>query len=324
MTAHRPAPVRIDSARSTLVGPRTSVVARHDLGPCGPTDVVLRTLLCGVCASDLPEWNHPDPAQLPVAMGHEPVATVADVGAEVRGLAEGDLVTGRLEPGFAEFLVAPAVDVVKVPDGLSPDQAVGEPLGCVVEGLRQATVDVGDRVAVVGAGYMGLILVQLLRWTPVAEIVVYDPRPDARESATRNGADRAHDPGEYDAPASARSGFDAVFEVSGSQPGLDLSTKLLRQGGTLTILGFHQSGPREVDLRTWNWKAVRVLNAHIRDGGRMADNIRRGLDVAASGRLDLGRLITHRFALNQLDGAFEALETKPAGFVKAVIDFRRP
>jgi threonine dehydrogenase-like Zn-dependent dehydrogenase len=110
-----------------------------------------------------------------------------------------------------------------------------------------------------------------------------------------------------------------VFEVSGTQAGLDLAGGLVRQHGTVSIVGYHQGGPRTVDMETWNFKAIDVVNAHVRrDADRMA-SMRIGLDLIGAGRLDLGWMVTHRYGLDELDRAFGDLETKPAGFVKGVV-----
>lgn len=87
----------------------------------------------------------------------------------------------------------------------------------------------------------------------------------------------------------------------------------------LSIVGFHQGGRRSVDLETWNWKSIDVVNAHVRRRDLLNDAIRRGLELVRSGRIRPGRLVTHRFRLEDLDGAFEAVASKPPGFIKAVI-----
>ncbi|WP_162605554.1 hypothetical protein [Jiangella ureilytica] len=145
-------------------------------------------------------------------------------------------------------------------------------------------------------------------------MVAIDPRPDAREQALIHGADAAAAPGEVDTAGD----FDVVVEASGTAPGLDLATTLVRPHGVLSIMGYHQE-PRTVDLRTWNWKAIDVVNAHVRDRDRLRESVRRGLDLVAAGRIDIGALVTHRFALDEVDAAFEALVAKEPGFVKAAI-----
>jgi threonine dehydrogenase-like Zn-dependent dehydrogenase len=307
---------------SAVIGSRRSALSSRPTPDCEARQVLIRVIVNGVCASDLAEWQSDPPAD-PLLLGHEPVGEVVAVGPGVDTCDIGDLVTGRIDPSFSDFALADQTDVVKVPPGLTPDAALGEPLGCIVEALRRTPLEVGDRIAVVGAGFMGLCLLQLLRHTPSSVIAAIDPRTDARAHALRHGADTAADPAALSAldpsPPGAEPGFDVVFEASGSQPGLDLATELVRPQGTLSIIGYHQ-GLRTVDMHAWNWKALDVVNAHVRDRARLRDSIKRGLELAAAGRIDLASLITHRYALSEVDTAFTALIEKPSGFIKAVID----
>ncbi|GAA3837901.1 zinc-binding dehydrogenase [Streptomyces phyllanthi] len=311
--------------RSRLVGSRRSALVTAPVPVCGHGQVLIRVRRVGVCASELPLWRE-GPGSGPVFMGHEPVGQVIAVGPDVTDCAVGDTVTGRIEHSFAQCAVADAVDVVVVPPDVPAHSALGEPFGCVVEGLRRTTVAVGDRVAVIGAGFIGLCLLQLLRHGGTARLLAVDPRTDARRHAVRNGADRALAPGQAHSLAARDSaapgdahGFDVVFEASGTQAGLDLATELVRQHGTLSILGYHQQ-TRSVDMRSWNLKAIDVVNAHVRDPLRLRESTRRGLDLMASGRVDPAALITHRYSLADIDQAFTDLAGKPEGFIKAVVE----
>ena len=105
-------------------------------------------------------------------------------------------------------------------------------------------------------------------------------------------------------------------------PGAELEAALrwlVREHGLLSILGYHQGGTREVDVQAWNWKAIDVVNAHVRRRDLLNDAIRRGLELTRLGRIRPGALVTHRFGLEGVGEAFEALAAKPAGFIKAVV-----
>ena len=307
----------VQATRSVVTAPATSQLRDVDVPTPARDQVVLQVLLNGLCASDLPAWSSGPGAGAPVVLGHEPVGRVVEVGPGVDTVRVGDLVTGRVAESFAELVVAAAADLVVVPPGVPLEAAIGEPLGCVVEALRRTRPDVGDRVAVVGLGFMGLCLLQLLARSGAAEIVALDPRPDATDTALRHGASSSHHPGDLDDPR-RHDAFDVVFEVTGAQAGLDLATRLVRPHGRLGIVGYHQ-GPRTVDVQAWNWKAIDVVNGHVRDQQRLTDSIRRGLAMVAAGRIDYGALITHRYRLEQIDQAYADLRDKPEGFIKAVV-----
>jgi L-iditol 2-dehydrogenase len=284
----------------------------------GPNELLVQVILNGVCASDLPTWAHGPHGYGATTLGHEPVGRVVAVGPGVDTPAVGDIVTGRLPHSFADLIVARAADAVIVPGNLALGAAVGEPLGCIVEALRRSRVDVGDRVAVIGLGFMGLCLLQLLNASAVGDVTAIDTREESRKQALANGAAAAYEPMEALAAPGMADSFDVVFEVTGVQAGLDVATQLTGAHGTLTIVGYHQ-GSRQIDMQAWNWKALDVVNGHVRDERRLADSTRRGLDVVASGQVDYASLFTHRYALDQIDDAFEDLRKKPAGFIKAVI-----
>jgi threonine dehydrogenase-like Zn-dependent dehydrogenase len=298
---------------SVLVGPRRSEVRSEVMPECGAGQVLIRVLVNGVCASDLPDWQA-GPSVGVLRLGHEPVGEVVAVGIGVESCAVGDIVTGRVDHSFCEFALADEPDLVPVPAGLHPEAVLGEPLGCVVEAVRRSRLDVGDRVAVIGTGYMGLCLLQLLRRGWLYEVVAIDPRDDARDHALEHGADRAVDPDE----AGQAGEFDVVFEASGSAAGLNIATGLVREHGTLSLVGYHQ-GQRTVDMASWNVKAIDVVNAHVRDRARLCNSVRRGLHLVAAGHIDIRSLITHRFVLSDVDDAYAALTNKPDGYVKAII-----
>jgi threonine dehydrogenase-like Zn-dependent dehydrogenase len=301
-----------------LVSPGHFDVVRRSLEHPTLGQVAVRILSCGVCASELHAVQD-TLESYPAFIGHEPVGVVESVGAGVEGLTEGMRVTGGFGPAFAERVIADSRHVVAVPDGVATNAAIGEPLGCVVEGKRRTRVVAGDRVAIAGVGYMGLMMLQLVVMSGAAETVVIDPRSDARDAALAFGATEALAP-EGVVVDEADGEFDVVIEASGTQAGLDLATGLVRQHGILSILGYHQGPPRSVDVQQWNWKAIDVVNAHVRRRDLLNEAIRRGLELIRLGRLQHASLVTHRFGLEGVGDAFQALATKPEGFIKAVVD----
>jgi threonine dehydrogenase-like Zn-dependent dehydrogenase len=306
----------MDTTEYELTGPGTGTLTAGEVAEPGPGELVLEVVHNGVCASDLAGWAA-GPDGSTVHFGHEPIGTVAACGPGV-AIPEGTWVTGRVTETYTRYAVADARDVVSLPPDLDPRVALGEPVGCVVDGLDRTPVRIGDRVVVIGAGFMGRIAVQLLVHAWAAHVTVVEPRDEARAAALGDGADAGHHPDDGDL-AGLEHRADVVVEATGTQAGLDLATSLVREHGVLSVLGYHQSA-RTIDMQAWNWKSLTVVNAHVRDRDRLRDSIRRGLDLVVSDRLDLARLITHRFPFDDVDAAFRALRDKPPGFVKAIID----
>ena len=109
--------------------------------------------------------------------------------------------------------------------------------------------------------------------------------------------------------------FECVVECAGTQSALDTASRLVATGGRLVLAGFHQDGPRTVDVQSWNWRGIDVVNAHERDEAVVVA----GMRAAAGGIFDVARLVTHRLPLVQLARAFDLARTRPPGFVKAVV-----
>jgi threonine dehydrogenase-like Zn-dependent dehydrogenase len=111
--------------------------------------------------------------------------------------------------------------------------------------------------------------------------------------------------------------FECVIECAGTQEALDAAAALVAERGRLLIAGFHQDGARTVDMQSWNWRAIDVVNAHERDPLVYVEAMREAAELAAAGDLDVAALVTHRFPLERVADAFEAARTRPSGFVKA-------
>ena len=112
---------------------------------------------------------------------------------------------------------------------------------------------------------------------------------------------------------------DCVIEAVGKQWPLDLAAELTRERGRLVVAGYHQDGPRQVNMQLWNWRGLDVINAHERDAAVYVQGIREAVEAVASGRLDPGPLYTHTFPLDRLGEALDATRDRPDGFLKALV-----
>ncbi len=308
-----------------LIGKQTHEIISAPLPEIGPEDVLVKVVLCGVCASELEAWQSGVYTANPY-MGHEVVGHVSAVGERVEKFEVGQRVTGLILAGFAEYAKAHQSLVTHVPHGLTDEEALGEPLGCLVSGAKRTPVAYGDKVAIVGAGYMGLGFLQLLQLKGAGTITAMDIRQDALDAAKHFGAsdgflsqDVTDDHRVITYGVNMDGGYDVVAEVSGSQPGIDLAGEITGVHGVLSIVGFHQKGPRSINMELWNWKALTVINAHERRDAEMMTCIDQGLSLIACGRLNTKDLISHRFSLEEIDKAFGSLVEKPAGYTKAIV-----
>ena len=311
---------------SQMIAPGRSAVVEEETPQPGPGEVLVEVKACGVCASELPPWQEGRP-RVPHRFGHEPAGIVRGVGPGVARFAAGDRVTGLFGAAYSRFRLAPADHLLPIAANVPDLAALGEPLACLVNGLRRTRVELADRVAVVGLGFMGLGMLQLLKLRGPGKVVAVDVREEARRKAAELGADEVCHPAEvpagyllkrFDEWESAK-GLDVVVEASGTQPGLTLAGEMVRAHGVLSILGYHQDADRRVDVGMWNWKAIDVVNAHVRRHADLMESMRIGLELTRSGLIDLGGLVTHRYRLDEVDRAYADLRDKPAGFIKAVV-----
>ncbi len=110
-----------------------------------------------------------------------------------------------------------------------------------------------------------------------------------------------------------------VIEAVGSQWPLDLAGELTRERGRLIIAGYHQDGPRQVNMQLWNWRGLDVINAHERNPELYRQGLQAAVDAVADGHLDPLPLFTHTFRLEQLSSALNAMRQRPNQFLKALI-----
>ncbi len=311
--------------QSILFEPQHSRLEERSVPAVGPRDVLVKVKACGVCASELHGWRG-DHGTYPRQFGHEVAGEVVEVGPEVEHIRPGDRVTGLFQQGFAEYARTTAAMVTPIPANVGYDEVLGEPISCVISAARRTRIEYGDTVAIVGLGFMGLLMLQAIRHKGAARIIAIDVRPEVLALARQFGADETLTPDQVGEELKltrwadlGKTGVDTAIEASGTQAGLTLAGQMVHEHGMLSILGYHQGGPRQVDLELWNWKALDVLNAHERRAEYQMDCMRRGLALLAAGKLDTASLVTHRLGLDQVDAAFNALNTKVPGFVKAVI-----
>lgn len=310
----------------TVTGPRRCDVREVPVPVPSQEQLLVQLEGCGVCGSSLPRWEGRPwfsyPAE-PGSPGHEGWGRV--VRSESDRFTVGDRVAFLSDHAFADYDLTAATSAVKLPAVLAGQEIPGEPLGCAMNIVRRAELSAGQTVAVIGIGFLGALTVQLAHRLG-ARVFAISQRPASLELARRMGAsetlplDLDDTAIEHRVAELTNGGYcDRVIEVIGLQRGIGLGTKLCRVRGRFVIAGFHQDGPRSVDMFQWNWRGLDVINAHERDPAAYVAGMSAAIDQLAIGTLDAASLITHRVPLERAGEAFEASRLRPSGFIKAVV-----
>ena len=308
--------------------PRALAVESVEVRTPGAGEARVRLEGCGVCGSNLPVWEGRPWFTYPLspgAPGHEGWGTVDEVGDGVTDVSIGDRVALLSYNAYADYDIAPASAMVRLPAALAGRAFPGEPLACVMNIFRRSAISPGETVAIVGIGFIGAALAALARRAG-ARVIALSRRPFALEMAERMGATaliRLDDIPRAISQAMSVTGGEGchcVIEAAGIQQTLDVASALTRVRARLVIAGYHQDGSRQVDLQQWNWRGLDVINAHERDPAAYRSGMEAAVELVARGGFDPEPLWTHRFPLEEAGAAFEALAGRPRGFMKALIE----
>jgi threonine dehydrogenase-like Zn-dependent dehydrogenase len=303
-------------------------IAQRPLQEPGPDEVRVRLEGCGVCASNLPPWEGRPWFQYPMkpgALGHEGWGRIEKLGADIRGFEVGERVGILSQHAYAQFDVAPADAVVRLPEKVDDLPFPAEPLGCAINIFHRSEIRHGHTVAIVGIGFLGALLTQLASRAG-ARVIAISRRRFALEIARQMGAAetiplREHGPIVERVRALTKTGrCEVVIEAVGKQAALDLASELTSERGRLVIAGYHQDGLRQINLQLWNWRGLDVINAHERDRKIYLRGMREAVEAVVSGRLNPAPLYTHRYPLTGLADALNATRDRPEGFMKALIE----
>ena len=235
-----------------------------------------------------------------VAMGRRVVAANSAAGDD-RG-APLELLNGA----YAEFLLVPeriaSVNLLPVPAGLAPEvAAMVEPLACCLRGVDRAGIQSGDRVAIVGAGPIGLMLCACVADAGGRPELV-GGRPERRELAPLFGSV----PGDGE-------GADVVIEAAGTEDAWQRSLELVRPGGTVVFFGGRERGSElRVDTYRLHYEELTLRGAFH----HAPRDVRAALAFLASGARPFDRLVTHRVGL---EGVAELLADPPRDYLKAAV-----
>ncbi|WP_425406175.1 L-threonine 3-dehydrogenase [Hwanghaeella sp.] len=317
----------------------------------GPDDVLIRIHKTGICGTDVHIWNWDDWAQktvpVPLITGHEFAGEIVEMGRDVTDFTIGQRVSGEghligmhsrqsragrfhLDPetkgigvnvqgAFAEYLRLPAFNAIPLPDVI-PDEigAILDPLGNAVHTALSFDL-VGEDVLITGAGPIGIMAAAVARHAGARHVVITDINQDRLDLAGHVADVMPVNVAETDLKSvmhglGMREGFDIGLEMSGAQPALDQMVEVLVMGGRIAMLGF-SPGKSPVDWSRIVFKAITIKGVY---GREMFETWYKMIAMLENG-LDITRIITHRFTVDEFEQGFAAMMSGKSG--KVVLDW---
>lgn len=305
----------------------------------GPGQVLIRMAAGGICGSDLHYYNHGGFGTVrlkePMVLGHEVSGHVEALGEGVTGLSKGQLVAvspsrpcgdckycdqamfnhclnmrfygsampfPHIQGAFRELLVADASQCVPA-DGLTPAQAaMAEPLAVCLHATRRAGPMLGKSVLVTGCGPIGILSILAARRAGADLIVATDLGDFALQMARKAGADvvlnTARDQNALDAYAAEKGSFDLLYECSGAARALAGAIPAMRPAATIMQLGL--GGDMTLPLQ-----AMTAKELSLKGSFRFHEEFATGVSLMQKGLIDVSPFVTHSFAMNDADAAFQ-------------------
>ncbi|MCH7800442.1 MAG: zinc-binding dehydrogenase [Chloroflexi bacterium] len=312
----------------------------------GPGQVVVDVSYCAICGTDVHAFLY-DIAPPGTVMGHEYSGTISQIGPGVTRWKVGDrIVGGGGEPppevstsrgprfnyrtegyanprvrAYAERVVMEEWEPIPLPEGVSDEEAaMCEPCAVTVHAVRLSQMKLGDSVAVLGAGPIGLLCMQVARAAGASKVIVSEPAPARAEAARKLGADAVLDPTKDDVVArmvelTGGIGPDVVFECAAAKGTLDSAMDMVKRGGQVVLVAIVWT-PTDVMPPNWMAREVSLQSSF----GTQPEDWRIALDLIRAGKVSMKPLVSEAsfLPLDNIQEAFEAL-CNPSNQVQMVV-----
>jgi L-iditol 2-dehydrogenase len=321
-----------------------------------PDQVLIRIRTVGVCGSEVHAWHGTHPyRKAPVILGHEAAGEIVSVGGAVTRFKVGDRVvldpqwtcgkciycrTGDINlcpskkvlgtaawPGaFGEYIVAPQAAVFHLPDTLSFVQgSLIEPLSVAVHVTRQASLTIGESVAILGTGSIGGLLAGVCRVQGVDPIITADIRQHCLDAAReRLGATHDfllpdNDLTEKVKAVTGGQGVDVVFITADDSALVNMAVELIKRRGRIILVALLSDTPLQFMAYPIIGKELQIIGSSMANH----DDVRRAIELAAAGQVDVEAVATHLLPVEEAQRGLELVDTKDDNAIKVVLSFTR-
>jgi len=327
-----------------LIKPKEFDIIEEEIRPLEDNEILVEITSCGVCHSEMEIYEGKKPGQLfdpetldghelpeiifPVELGHEPAGRIIDKGNLVTQFEVGDKVTGPGNGTFATHVIMNGCKnyIVKVSEGVSLEYALGEPLMCVSNIVRQATPEFGEYAMVIGCGFMGLLTICGIASKQVRELIAVDIIDWRLDLAKKYGATKTINPNNcndfenYVKEITHGHGVDVVVEITGKMSVLDLALKAIRTCRGKILLPSYYGRPEKIDIGfPLMMKAPTLISAHPAYSTNYMEDLNRGMWGYEAGIFPMEELITHSFPLEDINEAFKMAKEGTDKIIKAIV-----
>jgi L-iditol 2-dehydrogenase len=337
-----------------LIAPRQFQLVDRAPAEPGPGEIQVRVTAIGVCGSDLHSYAEgavgDSPCAYPQVLGHEPAGTVVKVGRGVTGFAPGD--RAALEPAvycyhcefcmsghhnvcanirflstpgipgfFREFVNLPPECVLPIPREMSFGlAAVAEPLAIAIHSMKFAQIALGETVAVLGAGPIGLLTIVCAKLAGAGRIIAVDPVAHRREFAKLMGADAVIDPNAVEPAAEIRQatgnrGVDCVLDCAAKEHTTNDAIRAVRNARRVVITGIHSATHVPFEVSPMRRKELTIFNVR-----RSNNETHAALEMISARPGLFEPLLTHTRKLDKIEDAFQIAEHYTDGVGKMIIE----
>jgi D-arabinitol dehydrogenase (NADP+) len=302
-------------------------------------EVLIQVMASGICGTDLHIFNGEYLGSYPVIPGHEFSGVVIEIGDQVKRFKVGDRVAVEpniscdnctnclnnrqnfclnwqaigvtLPGGMQQYVAVPEKAVFNI-GSLPFDQgAFVEPLSCVVHGVEKAKIALGDRVAILGAGPIGDLILQMVRLQGASHVTMLENNPGRAELAHKLGADVVVEKLEQLTPDY----YDVAIDATGVIPLMNRTVEIVRKGGTVLLFGVPPMGTKlELEAFTIFEKGLTLVSSYT-----SVRNSFQAINLLQTGQINVEPLISHRLSLDEVQEAFEMIERRDAEVEKIII-----
>ncbi len=321
-------------------GNKTFAVEQTEAQAPAAGEVAVRVAYCGICGTDMHVYHGNMDARVGLnrTVGHEMSGIVAEIGEGVSSVSVGQKVVVRpldhcnecpackaghrhvchslkflgldTDGAMQEIWTVPAHTLHVLPDDLRMDHAaLIEPVAVACHDVRLSQLQPGEDVVVIGGGPIGILVAMVAR-DAGGRVVISEVNPNRLAIAQKLGFETVN-PVETDLPAAIQEhtggkGAEVVFEVSGTQPGVDAMTAVAATKARIVMVAIHAAKP-SIDMFQFFWRELKLLGARVYE----PEDYEKAIAIIVSGGVDADTIITDVSPLADIQAAFEALDSSP-------------